>query len=282
MQKQEEDSIDAIVTDPPYGVVEYSSEELKKKRSGKGGIWRLPPVMDGCIRQPQPRFSVINESPEKLQNLQDFFEDFGEQAMHILKPGGHVMLASTSLLEDYVSVALRRSGLERRGEVIRIVKTFRGGDRPKGHEKEFPNVTVIPRGNWEPWLIFRKPISEHTVSENLKKWGTGGLRRTSEGSPFTDVIYVDKTPKRERLIDNHPSIKPQELMRLLVHASLPLGKGTVLDPFMGSGSTIAAAEAQGFNSIGVEIDKEYFDAAKIAIPELAKFRFEDDQTLNVL
>lgn len=59
MGKQSENTITAIVTDPPYGVKEYTSKELAKKRSGSGGIWRIPQKFDGCTRQPVPRFSVI-------------------------------------------------------------------------------------------------------------------------------------------------------------------------------------------------------------------------------
>jgi len=58
-------------------------------------------------------------------------------------------------------------------------------------------------------------------------------------------------------------------MRILVRALLPLGQGTLLDPFMGSGSTIAAAEAVGYDSVGIEIDDEYFKLAGHAIPRLA-------------
>jgi site-specific DNA-methyltransferase (adenine-specific) len=49
---------------------------------------------------------------------------------------------------------------------------------------------------------------------------------------------------------------------------VPLGEGVVLDPFMGSGSTIAAAEALGISSIGVERLEQYFQIAKVAIPKL--------------
>jgi hypothetical protein len=58
-------------------------------------------------------------------------------------------------------------------------------------------------------------------------------------------------------------------MRVIVRALLPLGEGTVLDPFMGSGSTIAAAEAIGYDSAGVELDDEYFKLAERSIPRLA-------------
>lgn len=62
---------------------------------------------------------------------------------------------------------------------------------------------------------------------------------------------------------------PQVLLRQLVRAALPLGKGTVLDPFMGAGSTVAAAVAVGYESIGVGVDPAFFRIAKRAIPELA-------------
>ncbi len=58
-------------------------------------------------------------------------------------------------------------------------------------------------------------------------------------------------------------------MRQLVRASLPFDEGTILDPFMGSGSTIAAATASGLQSIGLESNSEYFDMAVRAIPLLA-------------
>jgi len=58
-------------------------------------------------------------------------------------------------------------------------------------------------------------------------------------------------------------------MRQIVRASLPLGEGILLDPFMGSGSTIAAAWALGYTSIGVENDPVFFATAKKAVPRLA-------------
>src|SRR5207244_8904322 len=68
---------------------------------------------------------------------------------------------------------------------------------------------------------------------------------------------------------DHPCLKPQHFMRIIVRALLPLGEGTILDPFMGSGSTIAAAEAAGYASVGLELDKEYFLLAEKAIPRFA-------------
>ncbi len=57
-------------------------------------------------------------------------------------------------------------------------------------------------------------------------------------------------------------------MREIVRASLPLGEGRILDPCMGGGSTIAAAENVGYESVGVEIDERYYQMAVAGIPLL--------------
>jgi site-specific DNA-methyltransferase (adenine-specific) len=107
------------------------------------------------------------------------------------------------------------------------------------------------------------------VSDCLRKFETGGLRRQPDGSPFTDLIQSHRTPQDEREFADHPSLKPQSLLRELVYAVLPLGKGIILDPFMGSGSTLAAAEALGLKCIGIERNRAYFEAAEHSIQKLS-------------
>lgn len=261
-------TVHAIVTDPPYGLKEYTSEEKAKLRRGKGGVWRIPPTLDGCVRRPLPRFTVL--SAEEKHELKSFFLRWATGALHVLVPGGHVFIATNPLLSHLVYVALIEAGFEKRGEIIRLVQTLRGGDRPKNAHKEFDEVTVMPRSCWEPWGLFRKPC-EGRVQDNLRKWKTGGLRRIGKEQPFCDLIRSSPTRSPERDIAPHPSLKPQAFMRQIVRASLPLGEGVVLDPFMGGGSTIAAAVANGYESIGIESDPEFFAMAKAGIPRLAAF-----------
>lgn len=58
-------------------------------------------------------------------------------------------------------------------------------------------------------------------------------------------------------------------MRQIIRSALPLGEGIVLDPFMGAGSTIAAACEVGYQSIGIELDPEFYQIAVRAVPKLA-------------
>lgn len=261
------ESVDGMVFDPPYGVKEYELDQIEMMLSGGPGIWRLPPSFDGSQRAPLPRFTALN--PEERSTLQRFFRDFSIAALPALKPGAHIFMASNSFLSQLVFSAMIEGGFEFRTEIIRLVQTLRGGDRPKLGEEEYPGVCSLPRGGYEPWGLFRKPMPpKMTVRECLRIYGTGGLRRRSDGNPFCDVINSERTPKREKEIAPHPSLKPQSLLRQLVRAVLPLGKGVVIDPFMGSGSTVAAAEAIGYKCIGVERYNDYFEMAEKAIPKL--------------
>ena len=274
LAKQEPASIHAIVTDPPYGLVEYTAKETEKLRSGKGGVWRIPPSFDGHQRAPLPRFTTLNDS-DRLA-LHAFFVRFGALISKVAVPGANVVIASNTLLAHIVADAMVQSGLELRGYIARQVMTMRGGDRPKNAHDEFDGVSVMPRSQWEPWVVLRRPL-DGRVQDNLRRWGTGGFRRPTEERPFGDLIRSHPTPATEKRIAPHPSLKPQAFMRQVVRAVLPLGKGIVLDPFMGGGSTLAAANAIGYHSHGVELDKQFFELAKKAIPALAALPAKDNE-----
>ena len=271
LKARQANSIHAIVTDPPYGFKEYTEVEKGKLRNGRGGVWRIPPSLDGCRRSPLPRFTVLDENDQAA--LRAFFEAFARYALRVLVPGGHVFIATNPLLSHFVYLPLMEAGFEKRGEIIRLVQTLRGGDRPKNAHTEFAGVSVMPRSGWEPWGLFRKPC-EGRVQDNLRKWKAGGLRRISNAEPFGDVIRSAPTRPEERRIAPHPSLKPQAFMRRIVHAALPLGEGIVLDPFMGAGSTIAAGLAVGYDGIGIELDPAYFAMAKAAIPALTQLKVQ--------
>lgn len=264
-----DNSIHAVVTDPPYGVKEYEDLELAKLKAGVGGTWRIPPSFDGSNRSALPRFTALNE--KERRTLRAFFLEWAAQLHRVIRPGGHVFVASNSFLSQIVFQSISEGGLEFRGEFIRLVRTLRGGDKPKNYESVFPQVCSMPRGCYEPWGIFRKSLPKGmTVGECLSEFQTGGLRRDEDGTPFDDVAVSERTPRREREIADHPSLKPQSLLRKLVFASLPLGQGIVLDPFAGSGSTVAAAEAIGYQCIGLERYREYYEVGLKAIPLLSK------------
>ena len=268
LNRQPHNSIHAVVTDPPYGLHEYTQEQQRKLRAGKGGVWRIPPSFDGHQRSPIPRFTTLDTV--QLADLLDFFISWARSLLPVLVPGANVIVASNPLVSHIVARALSEAGLERRGEIVRLTMTMRGGDRPKGAHEEFHDISVMPRSMWEPWLVFRKQL-DGRVQDNLRKWKTGGFRRPEPGKPFGDVIPSAPSRKAERRIAPHPSLKPQAFLRQVARGILPLGEGKILDPFAGSGSTLAACNAMSYESVGVEQDPHYFSLAVESIPKLTNY-----------
>ena len=144
----------------------------------------------------------------------------------------------------------------------------------------------------EPITVARKPLIG-TVASNVLEHGTGainvdGCRVDGErwpanllhdGSEEVDRLmpggearffYTAKASKDDRDDGNtHPTVKPTDLMRYLCRLVTQPG-GTVLDPFMGSGSTGKAAVLEGFKFIGIERDPSYFEIAKARIGAVEK------------
>lgn len=263
LKNQPLNSIQGVCTDPPFGIVEFLPHEITKLRNGRGGVWRIPPAIGGSRRSPLPRFTTL--TVQEREHIRSYFREFGNNLYAPLVPGAHVFIAGTPNLQYLVQSGMVEAGYEVRGAIMRLYRSFRGGDRPKLAEQEFSDVCVTPRGAYEPWMLFRKPITEKTVAQNLRRWGTGALRRLNVDQPLPDVIQSGKTPSSEESISNHPTVKPQHFLRILARSLLPLSEGIILDPFCGSGSTIGACQAIEYDALGVEIDHEYFITLKANI-----------------
>jgi DNA modification methylase len=134
----------------------------------------------------------------------------------------------------------------------------------------------------EPITVARKPLIG-TVAANVLEHGTGAINVDGcrvEGdrwpsnllhdgshepvsllSDASRFFYTAKATRAERQCVTHPTVKPLDLMAYLCRLVTPPG-GIVLDPFMGSGTTIKAAISEGFSAIGIERDPAYFAMAE--------------------
>jgi transcriptional regulator with XRE-family HTH domain len=140
----------------------------------------------------------------------------------------------------------------------------------------------------EPITVARKPLTG-TVAANVLEHGTGALNvdgcRVGDASgrwpanlihdgseepaallgDAARFFYCAKASRSDRGEgNNHPTVKPTDLMRYLCRLVTPPG-GTVLDPFTGSGSTGKAAALEGFHFLGIEREAEYLDIARARI-----------------
>ena len=99
----------------------------------------------------------------------------------------------------------------------------------------------------------------NSVYGKLKHGGPKHVPRQDTSKSAARFFYCAKTSKSERgKGNNHPTVKPLALMQYLVRLVTP-PSSVVLDPFAGSGTTLLAAQAEGFKSIGIEQSEEYCD-----------------------
>ena len=145
-------------------------------------------------------------------------------------------------------------------------------DKPHGFKSH-------PSGRWPANVVLDESQAAELdrQSGNVKTGATKPHHRDPDSSPMFKVgkwmthsqpaseggasrfFYVAKAPKSERpVVDGtaHPTVKPVTLMRWLVRMVTPPG-GTVLDPFVGSGTTLEAAVLEGFNAVGIEREADY-------------------------
>ena len=102
------------------------------------------------------------------------------------------------------------------------------------------------------------------MSDRCVNCGRGRMDGRRDGPCCANPQY-EPTPVRGNVANHHPTVKPVALMRWLVRLVTPPG-GVVLDPFLGSGTTLVAARLEGFDGIGIEQEAEYVEIAKRRIP----------------
>jgi DNA modification methylase len=327
LKELEDNSVDSVVTDPPYGLafmgkkwdydvpsVELWCEVFRVLKSG-GHLLSF-----GGTRTYHRMVVAIEDAGFEIRDqLQWLYGSGFPKSMDISK----AIDKAAGAKREVVGVA-GKSGSKRNA----MAGDFQGGEyhstapaTPEAKQWEGFGTALKPAN--EPIVLARKPLSEKTVAKNVLKWGVGGLnidgsRIASDSMPKSctnqnirgdafksdnsdrerDTVYtpseqgrwpanilldetaatvldeqsddkkgtsrffyVAKASKRERGDGNvHPTVKPIKLMSYLVKIVTPPG-GTVLDPFMGSGTTGVACTETGFDFIGIELEQEYFEIA---------------------
>jgi len=120
-------------------------------------------------------------------------------------------------------------------------------------------------GRWPANVVLTDPVFD-ALDEDGESYSRFFLIPKADRTDREPILASRALPASERPRANgHPTVKPVELMRHLVRLVTPPG-GTVLDPFAGSGSTLLAAEMEGFPWIGIEMQAEYVAIAQARLP----------------
>ena len=263
MQKLIDDGtqVDSVVTDPPYHLTSIT------ERFGKEGSAPAQYGTDGAFARASKGFMGKEWDGGDIA----FRKETWELALKLLKPGGHLLAFSGSRTYHRMAVAIEDAGFEIRDQIMWLY----GSGFPKSHNLGDGWGTALKPAH-EPIVMARKSI-EGTNKNNREKYETGGINiddcRCKDNRYPANVMhdglqedwaryfYCPKTSKAERgELNTHPTVKPKKLMQYLCRLVTPKN-GTVLDLFMGSGSTGIAAKDEGFDFIGIEKDKEYFEIA---------------------
>jgi DNA modification methylase len=129
---------------------------------------------------------------------------------------------------------------------------------------------VLPNGNSNgdvPWYLNYEPIQFVVNFKPTRSYRGGALSAKLRQSAVLRVPRIDGNLIR------HPTEKPVILLRRLIESSSIIGE-TVLDPFAGVGSTLLAAQLEGRNAIGIELDERYCAVAAERLAQ-ASFAFEE-------
>lgn len=277
IKKIADNSIDLIVTDPPYFIDgmgdDWDDIELHKKAKKSGVVGGLPVGMKFDRKQGE--------------NLQKFLQPLCEEFYRVLKPGAFCIVFSQGRLYHRAAMALDLSGFEIRdlmgwvyeGQAKAFSQThFIKKDKSKTSEEKEKLITELDgwktpqlKPQIEPMVLAQKP-REGTFVENWEKYHVGLLntKESLDGMFPGTVMEISKKVRRKETDEkiDHMTVKPVCLISHLIKLFTSKGQ-TILDPFLGSGSHGVAAIKNGRNFIGFEIEPKYF--------EIANKRFEEEQ-----
>jgi site-specific DNA-methyltransferase (adenine-specific) len=272
-----DDSVDFIVTDPPYFIDgmddKWDDKRLQSKASKSGVIGGLPVGM-----------KFDRAQGEKLQK---FLEPLCKEFIRILKPGGFCVVFSQGRLYHRTAMALDLSGFEIRdllgwkyegqakafsqNHFIKKDKTISEEEKQRLIEELDGMKTPQLKPQIEPMVLAQKP-KEGTFVENWKKYQVGlvNTKETLDGMFPGTIMEVSKQVRKNETDEKieHMTVKPVCLIAHLIKLFTQSGQ-TVLDPFLGSGSHGVAALECGRKFVGFEIEEKYYALAARRIESVA-------------
>ena len=238
------ESVDLVFADPPYGLA---------KKKGLG--WKFSKHVTL-----ERRWDIFTKDALFKFNLQ-----WINECIRILKYGGSLWVSGTF------------HNIYQIGFIIQFMTNLK-----------INNSIVWFKPNAQPNITCRMftESTEHLIwaskNGNGKKWKFNYelIKKLNEGKQMRNVWSIPLTPKSEKWAGQHPTQKPMELLRRIILACTNEGD-TVLDPFLGSGTTSAVAKMLNRNSIGIEKEKKYLNIIKKRL-EPPQRKIGEESTIEVL
>ncbi|SDI63709.1 DNA-methyltransferase [Natribacillus halophilus] len=230
----ESNSIDFILTDPPYNLANF----MKKRQTN-------------LKRMRENFFGDAGWDESQSDDWIEFMKKFFSESNRVLKKEGTlIVFMSLIRVESVVKIAELHSFYYKTTGIWHKTNPM-----PRNMNLHFINST-------EGWIYFI----------NSGRTGT----YNNDGKAIHDFIETSAATKKEKKHISHPTQKPLALMEHFIRL-MSNQNDTILDTFMGSGTTGVAAKKLGRNFIGCEIEKNYYEAAKKRIDEQAS----DDNIIEI-
>lgn len=307
LAEMEPNTIDAIVTDPPYGIgiIEEEWDTFDSPQDFQNFCRRWA---EQVLRVAKPgAFLVSFCASRTVHRMASGIEDAGftirDQGIWLYRSGHPKNRNAGTMVDAHLGVDHHRKvvGTARMNDTTKSRAGFTGLTSEDGRThtrdvditepyspmaKMYDGWSHTLKPCLEPWVLARKPLAG-TVAENLLRYGTGVMnipgctidlgddtryppnvlteideaqfdvfRYTSAIADYKKANSTER-PYDSDAPDKHVTVKPVDLMRYVVRLVTPPG-GTVLDPFSGSGTTLEAANIEGYDAIGIELNEERY------------------------
>lgn len=310
-----DNSVDCLITDPPYGIAMYNLDWDKQ----------LPPkqIWQDCLRVLKPgSFGCVFSSVKLMHRIMVALEDSGfiiKDVMFWANLNGMPKSRNIGLdIDKEKSVKSEEVGSYKyvqgyqQGKAdnyyTKAEKKILYPSSPEG--KKYCGAGLALKPAYEPIILVQKPLDKGmNIAQNILAYGVGALNIEDTRIPYDEkdnkvghnphkkgrmpsniirtarhddgydkFFLVPKVRQNKDYFNTHPTIKPIELMNHLVKL-VSFDDQIILDPFMGSGSTAISASLLNRNFIGYEIEKKYVDIAQTRLNEIDTQRYLKQQEL---
>ena len=259
------ESVQLVITDPPY-FLDGLDTHWKKGEGKKPGTIGHIGVLPGGMRF----------DPKQGLALQAFIADVGKELLRVLTPGSFAVVFSQPRLAHRMAVGLEDAGFEIRDLLAwhftrqaqfkafgmeNFIRHLDYSDIEKNqvrqelHDRKTPQLRPL----FESMILAQKPRQGTFLNNYLEhRVGLINVRATVDGRVPATMMTFEKPLKGKN--NRHMTVKPVPLIEHLIDLFSEPGQ-TVLDPFLGSGTTAIATQHTGRQCIGIEINPEYISIA---------------------
>lgn len=239
MKLLDDNSIDSIVTDPPYNLSKSKKLKMsnKDKLDGFGGDW-----------------NITNEKWDKMtfEDYLSFTRQWLSECKRVLKPTGSIWVFGSYHNIGVINVCFQLLHIEILNEIIWFKRNAFPNLTGKRFTASHENIIWGHTGDKKREYYFDYELSKsmECPEDNLKK----------DGKQMRTVWDIPNNKTKEELKYKHPTQKPEKLIKRIIQLTTK-ENDIVLDCFMGSGTTAKVAKELNRQYIGFELDEKYYKSS---------------------